>query len=150
MALIIAVSALSGGLAQAAENPTVKAIVGGTVIDLDGNAPIRDAVIVIEGERIIAIGEAADVSVPDAAKVIDATGTWLIPGLMNMHIHLGLVLPGKLAAELANETEGALSLRMAANARDSLDAGVTTIRLTGEEKHADLALRNAKSLLQLQ
>jgi imidazolonepropionase-like amidohydrolase len=57
---------------------------------------------------------------------------WLLPGLMNMHVHFGLVLPGAAGAELADETEAELALRMAAAARASLRGGVTTVRLTGE------------------
>ena len=119
------------------------AIVGGTVVDLEGKAPIENAVIVVEGERIAAIGKAGNVKIPDGAEQIDTSGTWLIPGLMNMHVHLGLVLPGKLTAELADESEAALALRMAMNARESLQAGVTTIRLTGDRAHADLDLMRA-------
>ena len=128
---------------QAAAAAGTTAVVGGTVVDLDGNAPIQNAVILVEGERIAAIGKAADVKIPDDAEIIDAKGAWLIPGLMNMHVHLGLVLPGKQSAELANESEAALALRMAAAARESLQAGVTTIRLPGDRAHADLALMRA-------
>jgi imidazolonepropionase-like amidohydrolase len=99
--------------------------------------------VLVEGERISAIGARGDVSIPDGAEVIDATGTWLIPGMMNMHVHLGLVLPGKMEAELANESEAELALRMAAAARESLQAGVTTIRLPGDQRHGDLALNRA-------
>ena len=119
------------------------AVVGGTVVDLDGKAPLEDAVILVEGERIAAIGAAGSVDIPDGAEQIDTGGSWLIPGLMNMHVHLGLVLPGKLTAELADESEAALALRMAMNARESLQAGVTTIRLTGDRAHADLDLMRA-------
>ena len=129
--------------AQAADATAATAIVGGTVVDLEGKAPIENAVILVEGERIVAIGAAGNVEIPDGAVQIDAKGTWLIPGLMNMHVHLGLILPGKMAAELANESEAALALRMAASARESLQAGVTTIRLTGDTAHADLALMRA-------
>ena len=119
------------------------AIVGGTVVDLDGKSPINDAVIIVENEKITAIGKAGDVTIPGGAERIDASGTWLIPGLMNMHVHLGLILPGKMKAELANESEAALALRMAASAREVLQAGVTTIRLPGDTAHADLALDRA-------
>ena len=129
--------------AQATDTTAATAIVGGTVVDLEGKAPIENAIILVEGERIAAIGKAGKVKIPDGAEQIDAKGTWLIPGLMNMHVHLGLVLPGKMKAELYNESEAALALRMAANARESLQAGVTTIRLTGELAHADLALMRA-------
>jgi len=127
-----------------AEEPSGKiALVGGTVVDLNGGAPLRNAVVLVEGEKIVAIGPADEISVAAGVEVVDVTGTWLIPGLMNMHIHLGIVLPGKMAAELANETEGELTLRMAQSARETLQAGVTTIRLTGEQKHGDLALKKA-------
>ncbi len=128
---------------QAADATAVTAIVGGTVVDLEGKAPVENAVILVEGERITAIGAAGSVEIPDGVEQIDASDTWLIPGLMNMHVHLGLILPGKMAAELANESEAALALRMAASARASLLAGVTTIRLTGDTAHADLALMRA-------
>ena len=119
------------------------AIVGGTVVDLEGKAPIENAVILVDGERIAAIGAAGSVEIPDGARQVDTSGAWLIPGLMNMHVHLGLVLPGKMKAELQDESEAALALRMAMNARDSLQAGVTTIRLTGDRGHADLDLMRA-------
>ena len=128
---------------QAAESAGSTAIVGGTVVNLDGEAPIENAVILVEGERIAAIGEAGEVEIPKDAALIDASGAWLIPGLMNMHVHLGLILPGKMKAELYNESEAALALRMAANARETLQAGVTTIRLPGDTAHADLALMRA-------
>ena len=75
--------------------------------------------------------------------MIRAPGKWIAPGLMNMHTHYGLVLPGRAGAELANESEASLALRMAANARMSLMSGVTTTRSTGESKGADFALRRS-------
>ena len=106
---------------------------------------MRDAVVLVEGEKIVAIGPADEISVTAEMEVVDVTGTWLIPGLMNMHVHLGLVLPGKMEAELANETEGELTLRMAQSARETLQAGVTTIRSPGSQWHGDLALKKAIS-----
>jgi len=64
------------------------AIVNGTVIDGTGNAPLKNAVIVIEDDRIAAIGAAGKVSVPQGAEVIDAKGKFLIPGLMDANVHL--------------------------------------------------------------
>ena len=131
---------LSPGQARTARTT---AIVGASVVNVNGGAAVQDAVVVIEGERIIAIGPAATTPVPQGADVIRATGKWISPGLMNMHTHYGLVLPGRVGAELANESEAALALRMAANARTSLMTGVTTTRSTGESKGADFALRRA-------
>ncbi len=131
---------LSPGQPRAAR-PT--AIVGASVVNLSGGAAVADAVVLIEGERIAAVGPAASTRIPPDAEVIRATGKFIAPGLMNMHTHYGLVLPGRAGAELANETEAGLALRMAANARISLMAGVTTTRSTGEAKGAEFALRRA-------
>jgi imidazolonepropionase-like amidohydrolase len=135
-----AAQGLSPGQAPAAR-PT--AIVGASVVDLNGGAAIADAVVLIEGERITAVGPAASTKIPQDAEVIRAAGKFIAPGLMNMHTHYGLVLPGRAGAELANETEAGLALRMAANARISLMAGVTTTRSTGEGKGAEFALRRS-------
>ena len=118
----------------------VTALVGATLLDLHSGAARPDAVLIVEGERIVALGAAADTPIPEGARIIDQRGQWLIPGLMNMHVHLGLILPGKMAARLAHESDAALALRMAAAARDILHAGVTTIRTPGDRRHADLAL----------
>jgi imidazolonepropionase-like amidohydrolase len=142
--LLLIINVFSSPLV-AAGKPELVAIVGATVVDLNGNSPIENSVVIVSGERITAIGNAASMSVPANARVIDARGSWLIPGLMNMHVHLGLIFPGKNQAELANETEGELTLRVAANAREVLQAGVTTIRLPGEKSHVDLALKKAIS-----
>ena len=139
----VAVLIIFSAFVPAANAAGATAIVGGTIVDLEGKAPIENAVIVVEGQRIAAIGESGEVKIPEGAERIDVKGAWLIPGLMNMHVHLGLVLPGKMKAELQGESEAALALRMAMNARDSLQAGVTTIRTTGDRGHADLDLMRA-------
>ncbi len=131
------------GLAVAGNAFAAVALTGGSVVDVVGGSVISDAVVLVDGERITAVGRARDVDIPRGAEVIDVDGAWLIPGLMNMHVHYGLKLPGKMAAELANETEGELVLRMAKNAHDSLLAGVTTTRSPGDSKHGDMALRKA-------
>jgi imidazolonepropionase-like amidohydrolase len=78
------------------------------------------AVLVIDGERIKAVGPAGAVAVPAGAEVIHPDGKWLLPGLMNMHVHLGLKLPGAAGDSLTNETDVEEVLRMAGNARLSL------------------------------
>jgi imidazolonepropionase-like amidohydrolase len=128
---------------DAAQPAGAIALVGGNVVDLNGGTPIQNAVVLVEGEKIVAIGNADEVSIADGTELVDVSGTWLIPGMMNMHVHLGFILPGKMAAELAHETEGEGTLRMAKHARETLQAGVTTIRLPGEQRHGDLALKKA-------
>ena len=148
--IISLVLALAAPLICRAQSPAtpaasahVTAITGASVVMLDGSAPIKDAVVIIEGDRIVAVGPAASTKVPAGAEVIRAAGKWIVPGLMNMHVHLGLVLPGRQGAELANETDAELALRMAGNARASLLSGTITVRMTGSPRHADFALRRA-------
>ena len=144
--LLIALSLALVSTAVFAQTPVpadVKAIVGATVVNLDGGDPLEDAVVVIKDERIVEIGAADSVRIPEGAELVHAEGAWLLPGLMNMHVHLGLVLPGKMAAELGDENVPELTLRMADNARGALLSGVTTIRLTGERAHTGIALSQA-------
>lgn len=65
----------------------VTVIYQGTVIDSTGQPPIEDAVIVIEGERIREIGTVDQISMPADAEVIEADGKWIIPGLIDAHVH---------------------------------------------------------------
>lgn len=129
-----------GLMALASVVNAATAIVNANLVRLDGKAPVQDAVLLVEGERIAAAGSADEITVPQDAEVIDAGGAWLVPGLMNMHVHFGLKLPGKMEAELANETEAGLALRVAAAAKESLLAGVTTVRMPGDTRHVGLAL----------
>ena len=58
-----------------------------SLIDVTGGPTRRDTTVLINGDRISAIGESAKLSVPAGAKVVDATGRFLIPGLWDMHVH---------------------------------------------------------------
>ena len=134
-----------GAAAQSgdSDDSVVRAIVGANVVDIDGGEPIRDAVVVIVDERISAIGPASSTRVPTGAEVIHADGMWLVPGLMNMHVHYGLKLPGKMQAELANEKDTELAFRVADNARKDLLSGVTAVRLPGDLHASAIALDKA-------
>lgn len=68
----------------------VTAIVGGTVIDGNGGPPLADAVILVTGSRITAVGPRAEVRIPASATVIDAKGRYVIPGLIDTNVHLSL------------------------------------------------------------
>jgi imidazolonepropionase-like amidohydrolase len=130
-------------VAAAPSAPAVSALVGGTVVAVDDGTEIKNATVLITGERISQIGPAAAVAIPPGAKVIAMTGKWLLPGLMNTHVHLGLKLPGAAGDSLATESDTEEVLRMAGNARLSLLSGVTTLRLVGEDHGTDFALRGA-------
>jgi imidazolonepropionase-like amidohydrolase len=54
---------------------------------------IDDAVVVVDGETIAAVGRASDIGVPDAAVTVDASGLTLIPGFIDAHVHIGFADP---------------------------------------------------------
>jgi imidazolonepropionase-like amidohydrolase len=72
---------------QVADRPTL-ALVGGQVLDGYGGPPIRDGVVLIAGERIVAVGPRSEVAVPDGVETISTEGMTVLPGLMDMHVHL--------------------------------------------------------------
>src|SRR5580704_9462895 len=61
---------------------------GGTLIDGTGKAPVNNAVVVIQGNRITAVGSQGQVTVPQNAKIIKTDGQTILPGLIDGHIHL--------------------------------------------------------------
>ena len=62
-------------------------IEGGTLIDGNGGAPLEDAVIVIQGNQIQTVGQNGSVSYPSGSRVIQADGKFIVPGLMDAHVH---------------------------------------------------------------
>lgn len=142
-AIAAAASLVAAPVAAQAQARPVTALVGGNVVAIDGGAPIRDATVLIEGDRIAQVGPSSSITVPAGARVVPMQGKWLVPGLMNMHVHFGLKLPGAAGNALVNETDPEQALRMADNARRSLLAGVTTVRLVAEDHGNDFALKRA-------
>ena len=127
-------------VSQAAQ---LKALVGGNVIDVESGKTIENATVLIDGERITEIGSRDKVTVPAGTEVVDVTGKYLTPGLVNMHVHFTLVLPGAQAMDLQYETEAEMAYRAAENARKSLLSGTTTVRTPGEDHHVTLSLDKA-------
>ncbi len=67
------------------------AIVGGYLIDGHGGPPVTDSVILVDGQQIVAVGSKGTVQVPPGARVVDASGYSILPGLFNTHVHLDLI-----------------------------------------------------------
>lgn len=89
VALLFAPVLFAAGYAPPAadtRNPLV--LTHATVIDVSGGPSKPDYTVTISGDRIVAMGDSASVSVPPGAQVVDATGKFLIPGLWDMHVHL--------------------------------------------------------------
>ncbi|MDQ3744257.1 MAG: amidohydrolase family protein [Acidobacteriota bacterium] len=88
--LSIALSpALSAAQAGQAAQPRPLVFTHATVIEMTGAKPKPDMTLVIVGDRIAAVGRTGKVRVPRGAQVVNAAGRYLIPGLWDMHVHLG-------------------------------------------------------------
>ena len=116
------------------------------LIDGTGAAAINNALIVVNDNRIAAVGTATSVTIPDGAKVIDLGDVTLLPGLIDAHTHLiGRVLgdpDGDAAIVKDYESFGAMLGVL--HARDTLLAGFTSVRNVGATgRFDDMALRKA-------
>ena len=113
-----------------AQAPTL-AIVGGRVIDGYGGPPIENGVILVSGERITRVGREGDVPIPAGARIVDANGMTVLPGLIDMHVHLHILGHGdyKRWDQLYGTRDATLVMPIAA--RQLLHAGVTTARDLG-------------------
>lgn len=123
--------------------PEVVAIRAGTLIDGNGGAPVRNAVIVIRGQRIEAVG--ANVAVPRGARVIDLSSATVLPGFIDSHVHLAgrPIGEGDWVHDYVTDSPADNAIYGVANARRTLMAGFTTVRNVGAAGFADIALRNA-------
>jgi len=114
---------------------------GGTVIDGYGNPPIANGVVVIENDRILAVGGRDQVVVPEGAEVISTEGMTVLPGLWDMQVNLMRLGHGDTARW--NEIYGPLAERvvMPIAARQLLQAGVTSARDTAAPLEAAINVR---------
>src|SRR5215813_12175633 len=89
-ALVLAVLGLiASGRSPAAQALRARAFTGARVIDGTTRPPIANATIVVADGRIVAVGPAASVKVPDGAERVTLAGKTVIPGLVNAHGHVG-------------------------------------------------------------
>jgi imidazolonepropionase-like amidohydrolase len=130
-------------LATDATGQTRTALVGGTLIDGYGGAPIHDSVILVEGETIMAVGREGAIDIPSDAEIISTEGMTVLPGLWEMHAHLMLVGHSDYSYWDSTYTGDVLSETiMPAAAEQLLRAGVTSARDLGAPLEQILAVRD--------
>jgi imidazolonepropionase-like amidohydrolase len=130
IALLALLGAPAVGAAQAPPRVTM-AIVGGRIIDGYGGPVIENGVVLVAGERIVTVGREGDVAVPAGVTVINANGHTVMPGLIDMHVHLHILGHGDYKRWDALYGTRDASLIMPIAARQLLSAGVTTARDLG-------------------
>ncbi len=118
-------------------------LTGATLIDGNGGAPQENAAVYVEGERIAWVGSAADLpSAAQDAKQIDVSGKWLLPGLIDAHIHICYNGSESVFALLEKHRDE-LVLEAVDICKRTLSHGVTAIRDVGGEQFIEMSLRKA-------
>jgi imidazolonepropionase-like amidohydrolase len=113
------------------------AIRAGHVVHPSTGTSSEGQVIVIEGRTIVAVG--ADLDVSSVDEVIDLSGSWVLPGLMDAHVHLTWDVPSDLSSAISRaalyltQSNAFRALQGAKNARDVLNVGFTTVKDVGND-----------------
>jgi imidazolonepropionase-like amidohydrolase len=128
-------------LSSASFAQQLKALVGGTLIDGFGGTPIRNSVIIVEGERIKAIGQVGSLAIPAGAEIISTEGMSVLPGLWDMHVHLMLNGHSDYSHWDSTYIDVFESVIMPSSAHQLLLAGVTSARDLGAPLEASINVK---------
>jgi imidazolonepropionase-like amidohydrolase len=128
-------------VAQEAPATRVVALKCGRLIDGDGGAPVVNAVVLLEDDRIKTIG--TSVAIPAGAEVIDLSAMTVLPGLIDCHTHLTMQMGGNYWKQLATTSAVDRAVLAPKYAKATLDAGFTTVRDVGSGGWVDVALKRA-------
>jgi len=143
--LVLAFLAGLGGVflsAQTPERPRQRiAVRAAVLIDGQGGSPVRNAVVLIEGDRITAAG--SNLPIPPGTETIDLGGATLLPGLIDAHTHIAGGDPGDYYERLFRRSPIDDAVAAHLFARHTLEAGFTTVREVGASEFVDVALKKA-------
>ena len=131
-------------LGQSANTPASRRVVvrAGHILDVKTGTMLSGQAIVIEGDKIVSVGPAADAKLSPATRTIDLPNATVLPGLIDAHTHLTFD-PANLGYEGLGISYPREALIGARNARVTLEAGFTTVRNVGAGGYSDVALRDA-------
>ena len=114
----------------------------GLLIDGESSVPSPEMSIIVEGSKIEAI-EAGFITPDSDDEYIDLVGYTVLPGLIDMHVHLGSEYSKNSYQEKITLNAGDFAIRAVANAEKTLLAGFTTVRNLGDSDGVTISLRNA-------
>ena len=139
--LAAAAIALTLGLAAPAHADTL-VVTAARMVDVERGRYVENPVVVVTDGRITAVGTAVPAGLPADARRLDLPGLTLLPGLIDMHVHLASTpyVSGWNELDYADDFGAVLQVP---NALATLNAGFTTVRNVGGPAFADVALRQA-------
>lgn len=115
--------------AEQASSPNKLALVGGMLLDGYDAPPLHHAAVLIEGNRIVQVGPAAQIEIPSDYTVVDTSGRTMMPGMIELHAHLIILGHGNYGTWfpwIDRQGDGMLTRVMEIAARQLLMAGVTS------------------------
>ena len=119
-----------------------KALQCSKMFDSVNGTVVRDVVIFIEGDRITSVEPAATAKL-DGCEVIDLTGKFVTPGLIDCHMHIGMNGAGSSLGTKPYTSLGDATMEGLTNVYSDLMAGFTSVRTCGDMGYSDVAIRNA-------
>ena len=128
--------------ASAKVTPVITYIRAGKLFDSTSDSYRENVVIVVEGERIKTVSPAAEVQIPNSAKVVDLSKGTVLPGLIDCHTHLGARADRYDPINAFKETPYTHAFVAEKNARTTLMAGFTSVRDVGSGPFMAVDLRN--------
>lgn len=119
-----------------------KALQCSKMFDSVNGTVARDVVIFVEGDRITSVEPAATAKL-DGCEVIDLTGKFVTPGLIDCHMHIGMNGAGSSLGTKPYTSLGDATMEGLTNVYSDLMAGFTSVRTCGDMGYSDVAIRNA-------
>jgi imidazolonepropionase-like amidohydrolase len=139
---IKALMAASALCAASSAHAAVEAVSAARLLDVATGKYLDNPMVIVTDGRITAVGKRGEVAVPAGAETIDLPGATLLPGLIDMHVHLDSLaeIGGYNGLEYSDRF---WSVVQTANAKKTLEAGFTTVRNVGSAEFDDVGLREA-------
>ena len=146
-ALVVGLFAFAAPEARqpAGSKPARLALVGGMLLDGYEAPPIHHAAVLIDGDRIVRVGPAAEMTIPSDYRIVDTSGRTMMPGMIELHAHLIILGHGNYATWfpwVAKQGATMLTKVMETSAKQLLNAGVTSAVDLGAPLKESLSVRD--------
>jgi imidazolonepropionase-like amidohydrolase len=112
-----------------------------TLIPVSGER-VEQGTLIMEEDKIMAVGPSAQVEIPEGAEVVDCSGKYILPGLIDAHVHLDLHGMSDTSHESLVEDK-LRAIRASLEMGNTVRSGITTVRNAGSTNYIDIAVKKA-------